>query len=491
MVDHCRQYFSYYKTDFTYIKKFAKTYTPAQAVYWYTKDCFIHRSINAVLRTGNIEECYLLRFYISGLSRQLYQLKCQQQRDILISNTPTILYRGLRQSEADLKILQSLVGHVILTKGFMSTSHYKNIALCYAGASDPQSLQSQALLLEIYVNMRDPDIIAADIAHLSNFPEELEVLFDFGCHFRIESMTYDLSDSIWHCRLVAISNKSQMVQLFPHISFNESCMNSSKYYQVEEKLERIMHRERLQKFKSKCNHEEINLLRSKLPSIPWIANNSSDRARILQQKVLLQWQLIGSIPRQQSESMRRQLSDSMQRLRFDCEQTWKLFQQDINDTFIESNDAACFLNNLGYISLLLNDTECAIELLKKAMKIRDRFQTSEHFRAQSLRNLGLAYIDQGDYDNALAVLSQALILGQQSRPTAQWGTSMTLRNFSYFYHMRRDYIKSIECLLKSLETFRECLCCDCGPVDCCVCCIPLDFCCPSGGSEKVITTQPR
>ncbi|CAF0777292.1 unnamed protein product [Adineta steineri] len=252
-----------------------------------------------------------------------------------------------------------------------------------------------------------------------------------------------------------------------------------------------MYLERLQKFKLKYNHEEINLLRSKLPSIPWIANNSSDRARILQQKVLIQWQLIGSIPRQQSGSIRRQLSDSMQRLRFDCEQTWKLFQQDINDTFIESNDAACFLNNLGYISRLLNDTECAIELLKKAMKIRDRFQTSEHFRAQSLRNLGLAYTDQGDYDNALAVLSQALILGQQSRPTAQWGTSMTLRNFSYFYHMRRDYLKSIECLLKSLETFRECLCCDCGPVDCCVCCIPLDFCCPSGSSEKVITTQPR
>ncbi len=117
ILDYYRQYFSHYKTHLTAINKYAKTYRSIQAACWYTKDTFIHRIINKVLRTGNIKQCSLLRFYITDLSEQLYQLKCEQQKNIVESEPNIVLYRGLRQSEMHLETLRNLVVHVILTKG--------------------------------------------------------------------------------------------------------------------------------------------------------------------------------------------------------------------------------------------------------------------------------------------------------------------------------------------------------------------------------------
>jgi tetratricopeptide (TPR) repeat protein len=451
MLDQCRHYYSLDETYLIHINKFAKTYQSRQAARWYTKDSFIHRFINKVLRTGNIEHCSLSRFYISHLSEQLYQLKCQQQKNIEEREKNIILYRGLRQSEAHLKTLENLVGEVILTKGFMSTSRSKHIALCYAGVSHSQSLQSQPLLIEINVDMTAPDIIAVDIAHLSNFPEEREVLFDIGVQFRVQSLQYDSSNSIWHCRLEAISNESQVIYLSRPISSQENCVDLSAYSKEEAKLERMMREERRRNFNSIYNDEESDLLWCNSPSVSWIANSPSDRARILQQKALIHWQRNGDL----------------HRFRSDCEHAWKLFKQGINDIeSIGNHDTACFLNNFGYTCQQLNDTTYAIHLLKQSFEIRNRLGASAHFRAQSLRNLGLAYINQGDYKNALASLNQALIIGQQAPPTAQWSTSITLRNFGYFFHARRDYLRATEYFIKTLETFQQCanLCIECHTV---------------------------
>lgn len=451
MLDHCRQYYSLDETYLIHINEFAKKYQSTQAARWYTKDSFIHRIVNKVLRTGNIEHCYLLRFYITDLSEQLYQLKCQQQKNVTETAKNTILYRGLRQSAAHLKTLKTLVGQVILTKGFMSTSRRENIALCYAGASHPQSPQSQPLLIEIKVDMTVSGIVVADIAHLSNFPEEQEVLFDIGIPLRVDSLKHDSSNLIWCCRLVAMPNESQVTHLSQHISSDETCVDLSLYSEDEAKLERMMSEERRRNFNSIYNDQESDLLWCNSPSVSWIANTPSDRARILQQKALIHWQRNGDLHQFRSE----------------CEHAWKLFKQGINDIkSVGNHDTACFLNNFGYACQQLNDTTYAIDLLKQSSEIRNRLGASAHFRAQSLRNLGLAYTDQGDYKNALASLNQALIIGQQAPPTTQWSTSMTLRNFGYFFHARRDYLRVIEYFVKALDTFRQCanLCIECHTV---------------------------
>lgn len=441
MLEQIRRYFSLYQTHLTAVNIFAGTYEPKHAARWYTKDSFLHRVINEVLCTGNFESYNLLRFYIADLSEQLYHLKCQQQRNVTQTKENTILYRGLRQSAAQLKTLQSLVGQIIMTKRFMSTTGDKSTALFYAAPSHPQSLKSQSLLIEISVDMAVLDIIVADIAHLSQFPDEKEVLFDIGVKFRVESLEYDTSHSMWHCQLVAVSSESQMIPLAQQILSHDSYMDPNSYSEDEAKLERIMSRDRRRRFFPAPDNKEDELLWSNSATVPWIAITSQDRARMAYQRALINWYVSSDIVRFHSE----------------CKQAWELFKSDSGNEFIDSHDTASFLNNLGFTYLRLKMTDNAIKLLRRASKIRNRIGASAHFQAQSLRNLAVAYTDKGEYDHAFALLNQALRIGQQSMATSQWSTSMTLSNFVYFYHAKGDYRQAIEYYFRALETFEQCL----------------------------------
>ena len=441
MLEQIRRYFSLYQTHLTTINIFAGTYESKHAVHWYTKDSFLHRVTNKVLRTGNLEFYGLLRFYIADLSEQLYHLKCHQQRNVTQTKENTILYRGLRQSEAHLKILRSFIGQIIMTRNFMSTTKDKSTALFYAAPSHPQSSESQSLFIEISVDMTAPDIIAADIAHLSEFPDEKEVLFDIGVKFRVKSLEYDKLHSMWHCQLVAVSSESQIIPLAQHVSSHDNYMDLNSYSEDEADLERIMSRDRRRRFFPAPDNKEDELLWSKSASVPWIAITSRERARIALQRTSINWHL----------------SLDMVRFHSECKQAWELFKSEPGNTLIDSHDTASFLNNLGFTYLGLKMTDDAIKLLKRASKIRNRIGASAHFRAQSLRNLAVAYTDKGEYDHALSSLNQALLIGQQSMATSQWSTSMTHSNFAYFYHAKGDHRQAIEYYFRALETFEQCL----------------------------------
>lgn len=439
MLEQMRSHFSTCQAHVDAIDKFAETYQPRDATYWYTKDSFVHRIINKVLRQGNLEQCFLLRLYISDLSEHLFQLKCQQRRNCTEINRNTILYRGLRQSQEHLQTLQRLIGQVILTKGFMSTTHDKRTALFYAAPSHPQSPQSQPLLLEISVDMTAPDIIAAEIGHLSEFPDEKEVLFDIGVRFKVESLKYDPCHSIWCCRMTAMSSDFQVAALPQHISSYKSDIDLNTYTNEEAGLERMMSGDRRRKFFPTPNNEEEDSLWRNSVSIHWIADSINDRGRIIHQKALINWYRNLDVVQFHSQ----------------CKQGWELLQSDVSGNLSDTRDAASYLNNLGLTCQRLNATDDAIALLKRSLEIRNQIGSSAHFRVQSLRNLGLAYTDKGDYDDALTSLKQAMIIGQESLPTSQWSTSMTLRNFVYFYHKKGDYEKAIEYYCQALKVFEK------------------------------------
>ena len=441
MLERIRRYFSLFQTHLIAIDHFAETYQSKHAINWYTKDSFLHRVINKVLREGNLEFYTSLRFFISDLSEQLYQLKCDQQRNGIQTKENTILYRGLRQSVAQLEALRSFVGQVILTKSFMSTSTDKHIALFYAAPSHPQSPQSQSLLIEISVDMTAPDIIAADISRFSEFPDEKEVLFDIGMKFRVDSLAYDSLRPIWCCRLVAMPNESPITTLSQSISSNNSYADLNFYSEEEAKLERMTSRERRRKFfPAPYDQNEDSLWRNS-PSVSWIAISTVERARIAQQRALINWHKSLDVMQFHSE----------------CKKAWKLMESDDSHDFSGSQDTASFLNNLGFTCQRLKMTDTAIKLLRKSSEIRERIGSPAHFRAQSLRNLGLAHVDKGNYEDALIALEQALVIGQQSVTTSQWSTSMTLSNFVYFYHAKGDYRQAIEYYFRALETLKQCV----------------------------------
>jgi hypothetical protein len=198
MLDRWYQYYQDDPRALVIIRRFAKQYRSADAVRWYTKDSFIYRFVNEMLRSGAIEMSHSVRFYIADLSAQLAELKCKQRE---LMKGVKVLYRGFRQSTQELEALETLVGSAIVTKTFMSTSWDIEVAVFFAGINQLQSDESQPLLLELTVGFDSVSVIAADISSLSNFPEEREVLFDIGTKFRVEMVTFDSLHNIWVCQL--------------------------------------------------------------------------------------------------------------------------------------------------------------------------------------------------------------------------------------------------------------------------------------------------
>lgn len=96
MLDRCYELYSNNSMQIKAIYQFAQRYQSADAVYWYTRDTFIYRIINRTLRLGDVELFHKLRFFIGDLSRQLIELRQQQQKRHRNRPEITILYRGLR-----------------------------------------------------------------------------------------------------------------------------------------------------------------------------------------------------------------------------------------------------------------------------------------------------------------------------------------------------------------------------------------------------------
>jgi len=205
MLDRLYQYYQDKPSALASIRRFAKQYQSTDAVRWFTKDTFIYRFVNQILRSGDIELFHNIRFYIAHLSTQLVELKYKQNQ---LMNGMKTVYRGLRQSIRELEALQNLVGCVIVTKSFTSTSWDKKVALFFAGIDQPQSVESQPLLLELRTDFSSPSIIAADVSHLSSFPEECEVLFDIATEFYVQMFAYDSLNCIWICQLLAPTKSS-------------------------------------------------------------------------------------------------------------------------------------------------------------------------------------------------------------------------------------------------------------------------------------------
>ncbi|CAF1091260.1 unnamed protein product, partial [Didymodactylos carnosus] len=311
------------------IRNFAENYRAKDSVYWYTKESFVYRCVNETLRSGDIDRCYSLRFYIANLSAQLHALKYQQQKTMEKAGM-TILYRGIRQSDEELDILQSLVGTVVAVKSFMSTSRNKNIALAYASPSDWQAEDSRPLLLEIHVDLNSPSIIAADITRVSNFDEEEEVLFNIGNTFRVEMLTFDTSDNVWLCHLKATNENLARMQEFQTIPFN-ACICQLILYESDI----VCSNETIRHEQSDTTSSNFKSLLNDRRKLSWLAYRPIELAYIRHIDCIIQWQ-----------------QADINKLLNTYEHVLKIYAQvDIQDSFDDLQIASC-MNNVGYINLL-------------------------------------------------------------------------------------------------------------------------------------------
>jgi hypothetical protein len=103
---------------------------------------------------------------------------------------------------------------LVSTNTFWSSTKDLNVAKIFAGidlTTDMSPSQSrkdkrQHVLFEINIDFnRSPELIVADISHLSDYKDENEMLFDMGTPLYITNKRYDNKHRVWHISMISTS----------------------------------------------------------------------------------------------------------------------------------------------------------------------------------------------------------------------------------------------------------------------------------------------
>ncbi|CAF1296714.1 unnamed protein product, partial [Adineta steineri] len=178
-------------TELNNLHEFEEEYSPNKVLWWYTRETFFYKTLNAALRTQNIHMIFLFRSFIYDIYRQLQKSQ---------SKHPLEVYRSQLMSIDELDGLKNNTGQFISINSMFSTSKQRTTALFLLGDITTKS-DLERVLFEIDA---DPKLVTtkpfADISEHSYFPDESEVLFMIGSIFRLNNINRN-DDQIWNIKM--------------------------------------------------------------------------------------------------------------------------------------------------------------------------------------------------------------------------------------------------------------------------------------------------
>ncbi|CAF3759215.1 unnamed protein product [Adineta steineri] len=139
LIDYYKKKYEGNHVELANLNEFQKDYLPEKALWWYTRESFFYKTLNAALRKQTIDMMFLYRSYISDIHRQLqhHQARC-----------PIQVYRSQLMSNRELNYLQQQKGRLVSVNSFLSTSTDREVADIYTGGTT-QDNNLERVLFEI------------------------------------------------------------------------------------------------------------------------------------------------------------------------------------------------------------------------------------------------------------------------------------------------------------------------------------------------------
>jgi hypothetical protein len=206
MIEEFRRIYHENESILGEINNFEINYHSYGSVQWYTRDSFIWRTINQILRLSDVDSMIKLRYILTDLYLHLNQ-SYKQTHSSYFQSTSEVFYRGQIMSNKEFYSFRENQGKIISINIFLSTTTSMQIALMYAGQYSPiDELTSVVFIIE-----RDSPVLTrpyANISFYSLFPDEDEVLFSMGSIFRIGNIRQmPDADHIWIIHLKMTDQK--------------------------------------------------------------------------------------------------------------------------------------------------------------------------------------------------------------------------------------------------------------------------------------------
>ncbi|CAF4463285.1 unnamed protein product [Rotaria socialis] len=234
MLQQCRLYYANNKSELVKINDFEKNYQSDQAIAWYTKDSFLYRLVNTVLRAGNISDILDFRIYITDLYEQL--TKVQPEHFLFIPEQTKTVYRGQLMNLKEFKDLKANINRFISATTFLSATTDRDSALFFSGYGTSLPAYKSVLF---NIKLNDDQIrrskYFASISHFSKITDEKEVLFIFGTIFQIKSIKQRTDCKVIDINLVMCDEQAESY-IIRKINDYFNIITMPRYIQYFEKI---------------------------------------------------------------------------------------------------------------------------------------------------------------------------------------------------------------------------------------------------------------
>ena len=181
----CRTHYTDSVTQLAVVDEFDRKYRSDEAIWWYTRECFIYHMLNRALRLLESDIIVDLGFFIHDLHQQLELLHHEQFDGY--HGPPLTLYRAQQLSTTDFAKLKKSRGGLVAFNSFLSTSSMKSVSVDFLNLIS----SAENMVRILFVMTVDPTISSAtfaDIEKHSFIKMEKEVLFSMHTVFRVGEM---------------------------------------------------------------------------------------------------------------------------------------------------------------------------------------------------------------------------------------------------------------------------------------------------------------
>jgi tetratricopeptide (TPR) repeat protein len=441
------------------VHEFETKYSPDKALWWYTRESFMHKILNKALRTQNIDILFLFRFIISDIDRQLKQNQCR---------TFVRVYRGQVMSIEELDNLRKSIDNFISINSFFSTSMNQQKALGFLFRTDISNDLCR-VLFQIEANSRGTSSKPyADISKFSCYRNEQEILFMIGCVFRLIDVRRSDDGEMWIVRMrLCGDDEHDMKKLFDHmkkdygggndevdiLAFGRVLRRMGKYELAEKFYRRLLH-------DVPSNDPSLSDLFYSLgvvtmdtgdydSSLQWfhksldiiMRKNPSDYVNISSRYCcigLLHWK-------------RNDYNKALEWYKTGIQ----LFEQQNNSDHLS---VAYFYNNIALVYDEQKKYEKALRFYQKTLEIYQEHLPSDHPDIGTAHdNIGIIYRSLGHYDLAMKYHDQSLQIRQKSLPANHTLIGFNFKNIGLLYESKGQLTQALDYLKKAATIYSNSL----------------------------------
>ncbi|CAF1249325.1 unnamed protein product [Adineta ricciae] len=379
LVKYCCDNFVDTEVDRKKVKQLEDEYHQHKPIWWYTTQRFLYSMLNRALRVMDGEVITLMGFFISDLHRHIEELHKQQFGDASPTAKCCTVYRGQGLMKKDFDQLMATKGGLMSFNNFLSTSENRNVSLIFTPGNRKNS-DVVSVLFVITIDPKQSTTSFASVRHISQFPEEEEVLFSMHSIFRIRDVKpMDGNEKVYEVALSLTSDNDEELTALTEQIRKESFPNAEGWSRLTLVLANIA--------QSDIAERICRVLIDETPS---------------EDSAIDVYNHLGNIKCQRGQ----------------YEEAITLFRKSLEVSLMSSSpnhpSVASSYNNIGVAYSAMGDYPKALSSYEQALKIQlQSLPPNDPHVASSYNNIGNAYSHIGDQRTAVLFYTNAVEIAQK------------------------------------------------------------------------------